>query len=67
MVGRKLKFEFRRVIGRVDIDRKWCVKSVLASKGIYILFGKSKTKNDLHVALMKRIRKAEGAENEVDV
>ena len=42
-VGRKLKFEFRRVIGRVDKDRCWCVKSliktVLANKGIYILFG----------------------------
>lgn len=71
MVGRKLKFEFRRVIGRVDKDRKWCVKSlmetVLERKGIYVLFGKSKLKNDLHVALMKRIRKAGSVEDEIDI
>jgi hypothetical protein len=69
-VGRKLKFEFRRVIGRVDKDRCWCVKSliktVLANKGIYILFGKSKLKNAEHKALLKRIGKAEGVEDKVE-
>ena len=70
-VGRKLKFEFRRVIGRTDKDRCWCVKSliktVLERKGIYVLFGKSKFKNGKHRALLKRIRKAKSVEDGVDI
>ena len=69
-VGRKLKFEFRRVIGRVGKDSCWCVKSLIktvpAKKGIYILFGKSKLKNAEHKALLKRIGKAEGVDDKVE-
>ena len=70
-VGRKLKFEFRRVIGRIEKDRCWCVRSliktVLAKKGTYVLFGKSKLKNADHKALLKRIGKAEGVEDKVEI
>ena len=45
---------------------KSLIKTVLANKGIHILFGKSKLKNAEHKALLKRIGKAEGVEDKVE-
>lgn len=70
-LGVKLKHEFRRVAGRNGIKRQWTAKSLLSTvvgrKGIYVIFGKCKWNNAIHIALMKRMRSAKCVGEELEI
>ena len=70
-LGIKLKFDFRRVVGRHDKSRRWNVKSLMKTvgkrRGIYVIFGKAKRLNRFHGELMKRIKKADCVGEELEI
>jgi hypothetical protein len=69
--GVKLNYEFRRVAGRCGERRRWNAssleKTVMARKGIYVIFGKAKRTNSIHKALLKRIRSADCVGDELEI
>lgn len=70
-LGIKLKFEFRRVVGRHDKSRRWNVQSLMKTvgrrRGIYVIFGKAKRLNRYHEALIKRMKKADCMGEELEI
>lgn len=69
--GIKLKYEFRRVVGRHDKSRRWNVRSLMKTvgkrRGIYVLYGKAKRLNRCHELLLKRMKKADCVGEELEI
>jgi hypothetical protein len=69
--GIKLKYEFRRVVGRHDKSRRWNIRSLLKTvgkrRGIYVLYGKAKRLNRYHKELIKRMKKADCEGEELEI
>ena len=69
--GIKLKYEFRRVVGRHDKSRRWNVRSLMKTvgkrRGIYVLYGKAKRLNRCHELLLKRMKKADCVGQELEI
>ena len=46
---------------------KSLIKTVLSKKGVYVVFGKAKRRNDRHKVLLRRISKAECVEEKMEI
>ena len=64
--GINLKYELKRVNGRVGELKSWTVESIMKTvvnrKGHYVLIGLSKELDEEHPKILKRIRAVEGEE-----